>query len=78
MLLKSSYHKGYDIQDNQKWFEIGNVTRNLQILICHIKSLEKPEEDVINGRLELGYRTLQFVTKNSFHKGYDIVNNHVL
>ena len=50
MLPKSSFHKGYDIQNNQELFEIHEVSKNLPIPMYQIHSLEKPEEGVIKGQ----------------------------
>ena len=50
MLPKSSFHKGYDIQNNQELFEIHGIATNLPIPLYEIKSLENPEEGVIKGK----------------------------
>ena len=50
LLPKSSFVKGYDIQNNQELFEIHKITSNLPIPMYQIKSIEKPEEDVIKGQ----------------------------
>ena len=50
LLPKSSFSKGYDIQNNQELFEIHKITSNLPIPMYQIKSIDKPEEDVIKGK----------------------------
>ena len=50
LLPKSSFSKGYDIQNNQELFEIHKITSNLPIPMYQIKSIDKPEEDVIKGQ----------------------------
>ena len=47
---KSSFTKGYDIQNNQELFEISNVSLNLPIPMYEIKSLENPEEGTLKGK----------------------------
>ncbi len=49
-LPKSSFTKGYDIQNNQELFEINKVVTNLPIPMYKIKSVETPGEDVIKGK----------------------------
>ena len=50
LLPKSSFHKGYEIQNNQELFEIHGIATNLPIPLYEIKSLENPEEGVIKGK----------------------------
>ena len=50
LLPKSSFSKGYDIQNVQELFEIHKITSNLPIPMYQIKSIDKPEEDVIKGQ----------------------------
>ena len=50
LLPKSSFLKGYDIQNNQELFEIYNILSNLPIPMYQIKSIDNPEEDVIKGQ----------------------------
>ena len=49
ILPKSSFHKGYDIQNNQELFEIHEVSKNLPIPMYQIHRLDIPEEGVIKG-----------------------------
>ena len=49
LLQKSSFVKGYDVQNNQEYFEIHEVLTNLPIPMYRIRSLENPEEGVIRG-----------------------------
>ena len=48
-LSKSSFTKGYDIQNNQEIFEIFEISTNLPIPMYQIRSLKNPEEGVIKG-----------------------------
>lgn len=50
LLPKSSFLKGYDVQNNQELFEIYNILSNLPIPMYQIKSIDNPEEDVIKGQ----------------------------
>ena len=50
LLSKSSFTKGYDIQNNQELFKINNISSNLPIPMYEIKSLENPEEGVLRGK----------------------------
>ena len=47
---KSSFLKGYDVQNNQELFVIHNISTNLPIPMYQIKSIDNPEEDVIKGQ----------------------------
>ena len=49
-LAKSSFTKGYDIQNNQELFVIHKVISNLPFPMYEIKSLERIDEGVIKGR----------------------------
>ena len=48
-LPKSSFHKGYEIQNNQELFKINKVFTNLPIPMYELQSMENPEEGVIKG-----------------------------
>ena len=50
LLPKSSFLKGYDVQNNQELFEIYNILSNLPVPMYQIKSIDNPEEDVIKGQ----------------------------
>ena len=50
LLPKSSFLKGYDVQNNQELFVIHSISTNLPIPMYQIKSIDNPEEDVIKGR----------------------------
>ena len=50
-LSKSSFTKGYDIQNNQEFFEIFKISTNLPIPMYQIRSLKNPEEGVIKGSI---------------------------
>ena len=50
LLHKSSFFKGYDIQNNQELFEIYRVTINLPVPMYEIQSLENPNEGVLKGK----------------------------
>ena len=45
----SSFHKGYEIQNNQELFQIHKILTNLPIPMYQLQSMEKPEEGVIKG-----------------------------
>ena len=49
LLPKSSFHKGYDVQNNQELFKIHKIISNLPIPMYQIKSMENPEEVVVKG-----------------------------
>ena len=49
LLPKSSFHKGYDVQNNQELFQIHKIISNLPIPMYQIKSMENPEEGIIKG-----------------------------
>ena len=49
LLPKSSFSKGYDVQNNQELFEIVNVLTNLPVPMYQIRSFKNPEEGVIKG-----------------------------
>ena len=49
LLPKSSFSKGYDIQNNQELFEIYKTLIKLPIPMFQIRSLKNPEEGVIKG-----------------------------
>ena len=50
LLPKSSFHKGYDVQNNQELFEIHKILTNLPIPMYQIRSIEKLEEGIIKGQ----------------------------
>ena len=50
LLPKSSFLKGYDVQNNQELFVIHSISTNLPIPMYQIKSIDNPEEDVIKGQ----------------------------
>ena len=50
LLPKSSFSKGYDVQNNQEIFEIHKKPTILPIPRHQIKSIDKPQEDVIKGQ----------------------------
>ena len=43
LLPKSSFHKGYDVQNNQAFFEIYKILKNRPIPMYQIRSIEKSE-----------------------------------
>ena len=47
LLPKSSFSKGYDVQNNQELFEIFKVLTNLPIPMYQIRSFKNPEKGVI-------------------------------
>ena len=63
LLPKSSFHKGYEIQNNQELFQIHKILTNLPIPMYQLQSMEKPEEGVIKGHF-YGHE-LTLVSKNS-------------
>ena len=50
LLPKSSFHKGYDVQNNQELFEIHKISTNLPIPMYQIKSKKNPDEGIIKGQ----------------------------
>ena len=50
VLPKSSFYKGYDVQNNQEFFEIHKISTNLPIPMYQIRSIEKPKEGIIKGQ----------------------------
>ena len=50
LLHKSSFFKGYDIQNNQELFEIYRVFMNLPVPMYEIQSLENPDEGILKGK----------------------------
>ena len=50
LLPKSSFLKGYDVQNNQELFEIHRISTNLPIPMYQIKSIDNPEDGVIKGQ----------------------------
>ena len=63
LLPKSSFHKGYEIQNNQELFQIHKIMTNLPVPMYQLQSMEKPEEGVIKGHF-YGHE-LTLVSKNS-------------
>ena len=49
-LPKSSFFKGYDVQNNQELFEIHSISTNLPIPMYQIKSVDNTRDDVITGQ----------------------------
>ena len=66
LLPKSSFLKGYDVQNNQELFEIHSISTNLPIPMYQIKSVDSPGDDVIKGQFyghELTIVSKEFLKK---------------
>ena len=68
LLPKSSFHKGYDVQNNQELFEIHKISTNLPIPMYQIKSKKNPDEGIIKGQFYGHELTLVSQNQNSITK----------